>query len=106
MLIKKIIKGEKIIIAKAYTRYRCVLNMIVSDFYEIIIIVLKVNVDMVAEIWIIIIIRTGSLVIIFVINEISPNFLREEILYFKLRIGNVLSRFLNINLSITLRNNT
>jgi hypothetical protein len=61
--------------ARVYTRYRYVLNMIVSDFYKIIIIVLKVNVDMAAEIWIIITVKTGSLVIIFVINEISPNFL-------------------------------
>ena len=50
MLIKKIIRGERIIIARAYTRYRYVLNIIASDFYRIIIIVLKVNVDMVAEI--------------------------------------------------------
>jgi hypothetical protein len=61
--------------ARAYTGYRCVLNIIISDFYRIIIIVLKVNVDMAVEIWIIIIIRTGSLVIIFVINEMGPNFL-------------------------------
>jgi hypothetical protein len=90
--------------ARAYTGYRCVLNMIASNFYGIIIIVLKVNIDIIAEIWIIIIVRTGSLVVTFVINEMSLNFFREEILYFKLRIGNVLSRFLNINLSIVLRN--
>jgi hypothetical protein len=52
-----------------------VLNMIASDFCGIIIIVLKINVDVTAEIWIIIIIRTRSLVITFVINEMSPNFL-------------------------------
>jgi hypothetical protein len=52
-----------------------VLNMIVFDFYKIIIIVLKINVDMAAEIWIIIIIKTGSFVITFVINEMSLNFL-------------------------------
>jgi hypothetical protein len=66
--------------------------------------VLKVNVDMTAEIWIIIIIKTGFLVITFVINKMSPNFLREKILYLKLRIDSVFSRFLNINLSIVLRN--
>jgi hypothetical protein len=40
MLIKKIVRDEKNIIARVYTGYRCVLNMIISDFYEIIIIVL------------------------------------------------------------------
>jgi hypothetical protein len=105
MLIKKIIKDEKIVIAKVYTKYWCVLNMIISNFYRIIIIVLKVDIDMAAEIWIIITVRTRSLVITFVINEISPNFFREEILYFKLRIGSVFSRFLNVDLSIALRNN-
>jgi hypothetical protein len=90
---------------RVYTEYRYVLNIIISDFCGIIIIVLKVNVDMAAEIWIIIIVRTGSLVITFVINEMSPNFLREEILYLKLRIGSVFPRFLNINLNITLKNN-
>jgi hypothetical protein len=50
ILIKKIIKGERIIITKIYTGYRCVLNIIASDFYEIIIIVLKVNIDMAAKI--------------------------------------------------------
>jgi hypothetical protein len=103
---KKIIKNERIVIVRAYTEYRCVLNMIVSDFYKIIIIVLKIDIDMAAEIWIIIIVRTRSLVIIFVINEISLNFFREEILYLKLRIGSVFSRFLNVNLSIALKNNT
>jgi hypothetical protein len=78
--------------------------MIISDFCGIIIIVLKVNVNMAVEIWIIITVRTGSLVITFVINEMSPNFLREKILYLKLRIDSVFSRFLNINLSITLKN--
>jgi hypothetical protein len=74
MFIKKIIKNERIMIAKIYTEYRYVLNIIIFDFCKIIIIVLKVNVDVAVEIWIIIIIRIGSLVIIFVINEISPNF--------------------------------
>jgi hypothetical protein len=60
--------------AKIYTGYRCVLNMIISDFYGIIIIVLKVNIDMIAEIWIIIIVKIRSLVITFVINKMSPNF--------------------------------
>jgi hypothetical protein len=105
MFIKKIVKNERIMIARVYTEYRCVLNMIISDFCEIIIIVLKVNVDMAAEIWIIIIVKTRSLVIIFVINEMSPNFFREEILYFKLRIDSVFPKFLNVNLSIVLRNN-
>jgi hypothetical protein len=80
--------------------------MIVSDFCKIIIIVLKVDIDIAAEIWIIITVRTGSLVITFVINEMSPNFFREKILYLKLRIDSVFLRFLNVNLSITLRNNT
>jgi hypothetical protein len=47
---KKIARGEKIMTARVYTGYRYVLNMIISDFYKIIIIVLKVNVDMAAEI--------------------------------------------------------
>jgi hypothetical protein len=106
MFIKKIARGERIVIARVYTGYRCVLNIIAFDFYKIIIIVLKVNVDMAVKIWIIITVRTGFLVIIFVINEISFNFFRKEILYFKLRIGSVFSRFLNINLNIVLRNNT
>jgi hypothetical protein len=91
---------------RAYTGYRYVLNIIISDFCRIIIIILKVNVNVTAEIWIIIIIRIGSLIITFVINEMSPNFFRKEILYFKLRISNVLSKFLNINLNIILKNNT
>jgi hypothetical protein len=37
-------------IAKIYTGYRCVLNIIISDFYRIIIIVLKIDVDIAAEI--------------------------------------------------------
>jgi hypothetical protein len=50
MFIKKIIKDKRIITTRAYTEYRYVLNMIASDFYRIIIIVLKVNVDMAVEI--------------------------------------------------------
>jgi hypothetical protein len=84
MFIKKIARGEKIMTARAYTEYRYVLNIIVFDFCKIIIIVLKVNVDIAVEIWIIITIKIRFLVITFVINEMSPNFLREEILYFRL----------------------
>jgi hypothetical protein len=50
MLMKKIARGERIVIARVYTGYRYVLNIIISDFYRIIIIVLKVDIDMTAEI--------------------------------------------------------
>jgi hypothetical protein len=50
MLIKKIAKDERIMIAKIYTEYRYVLNIIIFDFCKIIIIVLKIDVDIIAKI--------------------------------------------------------